>query len=691
MFVFIVGIKKLRPAVLHTPRSQFFNSDNITLPYNRPPLFAFCQFFFLFQFFLKNANFQLETHMNQPIAAIGISDSTRPKTNVRLTISAEHLMDTDVFSKSDPICLVYEKTSGKKATTTEPVQVPTWQDSQWTERGRTEVVMNNLNPQFTKTFLLPYFFEETQLLRFEIYDADSPNVGQDLSPHDFLGRFECVLAQIVSYSTLKAHLGKAEGIGAQWRNKDKNTKTGSITIRAEEDEKCEKIQFDVCGEGLDKKDFFGKSDPYLNFKRKFDDGSAHLVHRTEVKQKTLDPRWATVQINTQTLCGKDGERPIIIECYDHDKWKKGEEPRGEAKFSRDDHIGTAHTTLNELLRGGAGDPVELLLTNEKKKAKKGDKYKCSGTLKIWNSKIIVEPTFLDFISGGTELEFAVAVDFTASNGAPKNSSSLHYMSADRPNQYELALRSVLSICQHYNSSKTFEAFGFGAKLPNSASVSAIFPLDLLRGTPEVVGISGVMSAYRHALQNVQLYGPTNFAPIIDTVAQKAHNMIHDSARYQILLIITDGIISDMHATIRSIINASGLPLSIIIIGVGNEDFEKMHELDSDDSLLQQDSRIAQRDIVQFVTIREFLNNGRGVYLDPDVVQENLAREVLYEVPGQLTGYMKQRGFQPRPVENPWARNSPPPDYDPVLDGIGRRAQAPSPGFQMPVASAPPMY
>ena len=74
----------------------------------------------------------------------------------------------------------------------------------------------------------------------------------------------------------------------------------------------EKIQFDVCGESLDKKDFFGKSDPYLNFKRKFDDGSSHLVHRTEVKQKTLDPRWATVQINTQTLCGKEGDRLVVV-------------------------------------------------------------------------------------------------------------------------------------------------------------------------------------------------------------------------------------------------------------------------------------------------------------------------------------------------------------------------------------------
>ncbi|CAI2352158.1 unnamed protein product [Caenorhabditis sp. 36 PRJEB53466] len=632
--------------------------------------------------------------MNQP-STLGIADA-RPKTNVRLTISANNLMDMDVFSKSDPFCLVYERIRGRKATTNTEITVPTWQDDDWVERGRTEVVMNNLNPQFQKTFLLPYFFEETQLLRFEIYDADSVNVGTKMSQHDFLGRYECVLAQIVSYSTLKAHLGKKGQIGAMWRNKDKNTKTGTITIRAEEDEKNELVQFDVRGEGLDKKDFFGKSDPYLNFKRKFDDGSNHLVHRTEVKPKTLDPRWNTIAINTQSLCGKDGDRPIIIECYDHDKWKK------------DDLIGTAQTTLNEMLTAANGETLEINLINEKKKAKKGDKYKTSGTIKICNSRIIVEPTFLDFISGGTQLDFSVAIDFTASNGNVKNANSLHFMSADRPNQYEIALRAVLSICQHYNSSKTFDAYGFGAKLPGEQRVSPIFPLDVLNSTSSVVGIQGVMNAYRHALSNVQLYGPTNFSPIIEHVAYRAQGMMSTTQRYQILLIITDGIISDMHATIRSIINASGLPLSIIIIGVGNEDFEKMHELDSDDALLQQDARIAQRDIVQFVTMRDFLNNGKGLYLDPELVMENLAREVLYEVPAQLTGYMKQRGFQPRTAQDPWNRDSPPRDYDPAMDNtFGQKRTAivtapPAPGaeFQrppypvqpeLPQASAPPMY
>lgn len=55
----------------------------------------------------------------------------------------------------------------------------------------------------------------------------------------------------------------------------------------------------------------------------------------------------------------------------------------------------------------------------------------------------------------------------------------------------------------------------------------------------------------------------------------------DGHQYFVLLIITDGIISDLNETIDAIIAASDLPMSIIIVGVGNEDFKEMEFLDSD--------------------------------------------------------------------------------------------------------------
>ena len=82
-------------------------------------------------------------------------------------------------------------------------------------------------------------------------------------------------------------------------------------------------------------------------------------------------------------------------------------------------------------------------------------------------------------------------------------------------------------------------------------------------------MEGVLAAYYNALYNVQLYGPTNFSPVINHVAKFAHAYQNDPTNYFVLLIITDGIITDLEETKRAIISASSLPLSLIIVGVGD--------------------------------------------------------------------------------------------------------------------------
>ena len=50
----------------------------------------------------------------------------------------------------------------------------------------------------------------------------------------------------------------------------------------------------------------------------------------------------------------------------------------------------------------------------------------------------------------------------------------------------------------------------------------------------------------------------------------------------ILLILTDGETDDLKLTVDDVIASSHLPLSIILIGIGDEDFNKMKVLDNDD-------------------------------------------------------------------------------------------------------------
>lgn len=61
-----------------------------------------------------------------------------------------------------------------------------------------------------------------------------------------------------------------------------------------------------------------------------------------------------------------------------------------------------------------------------------------------------------------------------------------------------------------------------------------------------------MNAYRYCINQVQLYGPTNFAHVINHVTKIAQNR-RDGSGYFILLILTDGVISDMPETIQVLI------------------------------------------------------------------------------------------------------------------------------------------
>lgn len=83
-------------------------------------------------------------------------------------------------------------------------------------------------------------------------------------------------------------------------------------------------------------------------------------------------------------------------------------------------------------------------------------------------------------------------------------------------------------------------------------------------------------------------------------------------QYFILLIITDGVISDMDETRHAVVQASKLPMSIIIVGVGNADFAAMEFLDGDSRVLRSyTGEEAMRDIVQFVPFRDFRNVSVG--------------------------------------------------------------------------------
>ena len=238
------------------------------------------------------------------------------------------------------------------------------------------------------------------------------------------------------------------------------------------------------------------------------------------------------------------------------------------------------------------------------------------------------------------MSLSVAIDFTASNGKINDPKSLHYP-ASITNEYEQAIIQVGNILQSYDHFKQFPLFGFGG-VPHflgEREVNHCFPLNGCFESPEVNGIQGIVETYRRNLQEIQFAGPTFFSSILDIFMDFAVEG-EELKNYFVLLIITDGNIHDMKETKELIVQASKLPCSIIIVGVGNSDFDQMIDLDSDENLLKDHkNQFATRDIVQFVKFREA------------VARNNLAEELLKEIPSQVCRYMENIGFKPVPINS----------------------------------------
>ncbi|XP_031407026.1 protein BONZAI 3-like isoform X2 [Punica granatum] len=496
-------------------------------------------------------------------------------------------------------------------------------DGRLEELGRTEVVLNSLDPAWIQKVSVSYQFEMVQNLVIHVYDVDTkyhnlPVKALNLKDQEFLGEATCVLSEIVTQRncSLTINLQNKHGqVGP--RN------LGTLTVHAEEPVASKTVvNITFRCTNLDNKDLFSKSDPFLRISRIVETGNLVPICKTEVVNNNLNPIWRPISLSMRQFGSK--ENPLEIECFDFDS-------DGSHQF-----MGTLKKSIADLEklhrdRTGANFVLPASLNRGREKVLKGQLF-----VEQFSEK--PQFSFLDYISSGFELNFMVAVDFTASNGNPRSPDSLHYIDPSRRlNSYQQAIMDVGEVLQFYDSDRRFPAWGFGGRTYDG-SVSHCF--NLSPSGHEVEGVEGIMAAYSGAIHNVSLAGPTLFGQVINKAAEIAgQSLLDNNNKYYVLLIITDGVLTDLQETKDALVRASDLPLSVLIVGVGGADFKQMEILDADNGnrLESSTGRMATRDIVQFVPMREVYGG-----------QISVVQALLEELPGQFLSYMRARDIKPLP-------------------------------------------
>ena len=443
---------------------------------------------------------------------------------------------------------------------------------------------------FEQFFAIPYFFERQQLLDFRVYNGSS-------------------------FETIQTSLGSI--MGSRKQTLIKKLPNGSdLQVQGREIKKSTKIlTFDISVKG----NFTGMGVGYtiINLGTEKNPVSTKLYdsEMKKTKDKSISFSKCSIPVMFLNTNGNAEENNVTIEVKDviHKK-----------------ALGNYQGAIARLL---VPDAIEVALNHNNKA-----NIKCN---------LINQPSFIGYLRSGMNINLTIGIDFTGSNGTYTDYRSLHYLNKGM-NDYEKAIRSCGDILAYYDNDQLFPVFGFGFKFKNDSGINFgvynydNYPINCNINDPNIHLIDNVLQEYRKFITKITLWGPTNFAPMINDLNREVKKNLREGQQmsYNILMILTDGQINDMNQTIDALVEASFLPISVIIVGIGNGNFGNMDILDADDNpLIDSRRRKADRDLVQFVPFNDFKN-------DPP----KLAEQVLEEIPRQVVEYYQHKGINPKEEE-----------------------------------------
>ena len=183
-----------------------------------------------------------------------------------------------------------------------------------------------------------------------------------------------------------------------------------------------------------------------------------------------------------------------------------------------------------------------------------------------NNKNDDEKVF-EFFKSGIKLNNFIAIDFSNNKNKQKREKSL--------TQYSDIIQVIKERTYFYVNNRLTYLYGFGGKLINkNEEFNDIFNLNMENDAP--IELDKILDVYKASLNKITPNKTITLSKLIRNITKKIYSLF-ETREYNILFIILRELPdeSDKQELIDAIIESSYLPLTIIVIGEGKNDFYKL--------------------------------------------------------------------------------------------------------------------
>ena len=251
-------------------------------------------------------------------------------------------------------------------------------------------------------------------------------------------------------------------------------------------------------------------------------------------------------------------------------------------------------------------------------------------IKVTKSQEINKYIFCDFIREGISFDGYISIDF---------SDKKYHLDIDMENnQYMKAIEGFRETL--YDFVKYFDVFGYGAKLKNNNNNNPYFNLSL-NEDPSLKGLTNIKKAYIKCLEKIDFSFNKNILSSLIQYIEKIIFQKYNLIKYNIFFLLINKAPDDYQKCIDAFIKTSYLPLSIIIIGIGDNEneFNKIIQLFKNKKQ-SSNGMEKQRNNIFFISMKEC-----------NYQKDTLKNICLKDIPMQVVEYYKLANTTPEQIRN----------------------------------------